>query len=133
CAARGPARGARARRKGGGWVLLRVGASPPGGAFRTGGWRRRVQGRYGRGGPGYITAGKPHIGVRSSSLKISVSSGWSYRSLQRPEAKPAEFWLAGYSAIASAAAESMSFASKRTLTFDTIEIEAIAHPRGRDI
>jgi len=124
----GAAAGGPARRRG--LIILQIGDSHTSADFLTGELRRRLQARYGRGGVGYITAGKPHIGVRSSSLRINASSGWSYRSLQRPEAKPAEFWLAGYSAVATAVGETMSFASDRSLTFDTIEIEAIAQPGG---
>src|SRR5262249_57266891 len=80
-----------------------------------------------------IPAAKPHIGVRSSSLRVTASSGWTYKSLQRPDARAAEFWLAGYSANATAAGESMSFAADRALIFDTIEIEVVAQPHGGEI
>src|SRR5262249_58432598 len=79
----GSAAGGPAKRRG--LVILQIGDSHTSADFLTGELRRRLQVRYGRGGPGYITAGKPHIGVRSPSLQISVSSGWSYRSLQAPE------------------------------------------------
>lgn len=116
-----------------GLVILQIGDSHTAADFLTGELRRRLQSRYGRGGPGYITAGKPHIGVRSSSLKVTASSGWSYKSLQRPDARAAEFWLAGYSANATAAGETMSFAADRALVFDTIEIEVVAQPHGGEI
>jgi GDSL-like Lipase/Acylhydrolase family len=96
----------------------------------TGELRRRLQARYGRGGTGYMTAGHPHIGVRSSQLKITSSAGWTYKSLQRPDARPGEFWLSGYDAIAAAAGETMSVASEQPLTYDMVEIEAIAQPGG---
>ena len=116
-----------------GLVILQIGDSHTSADFLTGELRRRLQSRYGRGGPGYITAGKPHIGVRTSSLKVTASAGWSYKSLQRPDARPGEFWLAGYSAIATAAGETMSFASERAMIFDTIEVEAVAQPGGGEI
>jgi lysophospholipase L1-like esterase len=116
-----------------GLIILQIGDSHTSADFLTGELRRRLQARYGRGGAGYITAGKPHIGVRSSSLKVTASSGWTYKSLQRPDARPAEFWLAGYNATATAAGETMSFASERALIFDTIEIEAVAQPGGGEI
>ena len=50
----------------------------------------------------------PHIGVRTSSLKVTASTGWTYKSLQRPDAETAEFWLSGYNAIASAPGETMT-------------------------
>ena len=113
-----------------GLVILQIGDSHTSADFLTGELRRRLQARYGRGAPGYITAGHPHIGVRSSTLKITASAGWTYKSLQRPDARASEFWLAGYNAIATAAGETMSFASERPQTFDMIEIEAIRQPGG---
>jgi lysophospholipase L1-like esterase len=77
-----------------------------------------------------MTAGHPHIGVRSSQLKITSSAGWTYKSLQRPDAHPGEFWLSGYDAVASAAGETMSVAAEQPLTYDMVEIEAIAQPGG---
>ncbi len=113
-----------------GFVILQIGDSHTSADFLTGELRRRLQARYGRGAPGYITAGHPHIGVRTSSLKITASAGWTYKSLQRPEAVAAEFWLSGYNAVATAAGETMTFSSERPSTFDTIEIEVLRQPSG---
>jgi lysophospholipase L1-like esterase len=126
-----PGKDAAASRRG--ITILQIGDSHTSADFLTGELRRRLQARYGRGAPGYITAGKPHIGVRTSSLNIAVSSGWTYKSLQRPDARAAEFWLAGYSANASAAGETMTFSADRPLIFDTIEIEAVAQRGGGSI
>src|SRR6266508_1336362 len=79
---------------------------------------------------GYIAAGPPPRGVRTSSLKITASAGWTYKSLQRPEAVAAEFWLSGYNAVATAAGKTMTFSSERPSTFDTIEIEVLRQPSG---
>ena len=116
-----------------GLVILQIGDSHTSADFLTGELRRRLQARYGRGGPGYITAGHPHIGVRSSSLKITASSGWSYKSLQKPDAETAEFWLSGYNAVASGRGETMSFASDEPQSFDMIEIEVVRQPGGGSI
>lgn len=113
-----------------GLVILQIGDSHTSADFLTGELRRRLQARYGRGGTGYMTAGHPHIGVRSSTVKITASPGWTYKSLQRPDARVGEFWLSGYDAIATAAGETMSFASEQPLAFDMIEIEAIGQPGG---
>jgi lysophospholipase L1-like esterase len=113
-----------------GLVILHIGDSHTSADFLTGELRRRLQARYGRGGTGYMTAGHPHIGVRSSSVKITASAGWTYKSLQRPDARPGEFWLSGYDAIATMPGETMSFASEQPLTFDMIEIEAVGQPGG---
>jgi lysophospholipase L1-like esterase len=116
-----------------GLVILHIGDSHTSADFLTGELRRRLQARYGRGGTGYMTAGHPHIGVRSSSVKITASAGWTYKSLQKPDARPGEFWLSGYDAIATAPGETMSFASEQPLTFDMIEIEAVGQPGGGSI
>jgi lysophospholipase L1-like esterase len=116
-----------------GLVILQIGDSHTSADFLTGELRRRLQARYGRGGTGYMTAGHPHIGVRSSTLKITASAGWSYKSLQRPDARVGEFWLSGYDAIATAPGETMTFASEQPLTFDAIEIEAVGQPGGGSI
>jgi hypothetical protein len=113
-----------------GVVILHIGDSHTSADFLTGELRRRLQARFGRGGTGYMTAGHPHIGVRSSTVKITASAGWTYKSLQRPDARPGEFWLSGYDAIATMPGETMSFASEQPLTFDMIEIEAIGQPGG---
>jgi lysophospholipase L1-like esterase len=113
-----------------GLTILHIGDSHTSADFLTGELRRRLQARYGRGGTGYMTAGHPHIGVRSSTVKITASAGWTYKSLQRPDAKAEEFWLSGYDAIATAAGETMSFLSEEALTFDMIEIEAVGQPGG---
>jgi lysophospholipase L1-like esterase len=113
-----------------GLVILHIGDSHTSADFLTGELRRRLQARYGRGGTGYMTAGHPHIGVRSSTMKITASPGWTYKSLQRPDAHVGEFWLSGYDAIATAPGETMSFASEQPLAFDEIEIEAMGQPGG---
>jgi len=116
-----------------GLVILHIGDSHTSADFFTGDLRRRLQARYGRGGTGYMTAGHPHIGVRSSTMKITTSPGWTYKSLQRPDARPGEFWLSGYDAVATVPGETMSFASEQPLAFDMIEIEAISQPGGGSI
>jgi lysophospholipase L1-like esterase len=126
----GSASTAQSRR---GLVILHIGDSHTSADFFTGDLRRRLQARYGRGGTGYMTAGHPHIGVRSSTMKITASPGWTYKSLQRPDARPGEFWLSGYDAIATVPGETMSFASEQPLAFDMIEIEAISQPGGGSI
>jgi len=113
-----------------GFVILQIGDSHTAADVLTGELRRRLQVRYGRGAPGYVTAGRPHAGVRSASLDITVSSGWSYKSLQQAGAEPAEFWLSGYNAVASAPGETMTFSSAEAQTFDMIEIEVVRQPEG---
>jgi len=113
-----------------GLVVLHIGDSHTSADFLTGEVRRRLQARYGRGGTGYMTAGHPHAGVRSSQLKITASAGWTYKSLQRPDAQVPQFWLSGYDSIATQPGETMSFASDKPLTFDMIEVEAVGQPGG---
>jgi lysophospholipase L1-like esterase len=110
-------------------TILHLGDSHTSADFLTGEIRRRLQETYGNGGSGYVTAGRPHIGVLSSTLKISVSKGWTYQALQRSE-EVGEFWMSGFNTVASAAGETLSFASERPEIFDVIEIEAIRRPDG---
>jgi lysophospholipase L1-like esterase len=116
-----------------GLVILHIGDSHTSADFLTGELRKRLQARYGRAAPGYITAGHPHIGVQTSSLKVTASAGWSYKSLQKTDAVAEEFWLSGYNAIASAPGETMNFVSERPQVFDTIEIEVVRQPHGGTI
>jgi lysophospholipase L1-like esterase len=110
-------------------TILHLGDSHTSADFLTGELRRRLQETYGDGGSGYVTAGRPHIGVLSSTLKIAVSQGWTYQALQRSE-EVGEFWMSGFNTVASAAGETLSFVSERPETFDVIEIEAIRRPGG---
>jgi len=113
-----------------GLVILQIVDSHTSADFLSGELRRRLQARYGRGGTGYMTAGHPHIGVRSSTMKVTASSGWTYKSLQKPDARVGEFWLSGYNAIATAAGETLSFGYEEPHVFDMIEIEAVGQPGG---
>ena len=81
-----------------GITILQLGDSHTAADFFTGELRKRLQAVFGNGGAGYMTAGRPHIGVRSSTFKITVSGGWTYKSLFKTT-EPADFWLSGYNAI----------------------------------
>jgi lysophospholipase L1-like esterase len=116
-----------------GLVILQLGDSHTAADFMTGELRKRLQARYGNGGAGYITAGRPHIGVRTSALKVGISPGWTYRAIQKSDAVVSEFWLSGFNAITSAAGESLSFTAENPITFDSIEIEALRQPGGGTI
>jgi lysophospholipase L1-like esterase len=110
-------------------TILQLGDSHTAADFLTGEIRRRLQETYGNGGSGYVTAGRPHIGVLSSTLKISVSQGWTYQALQRSE-EVGEFWMSGFNTVASREGETLSFVSEKPEIFDVIEIEAIRRPGG---
>jgi lysophospholipase L1-like esterase len=110
-----------------GITILQIGDSHTAADFLTGELRRRLQQRYGNGGPGYIIAGKPHIGVRSSALKVSASAGWTYRAIQKSDTV-AEFWLSGFNAVATAPGETLAFTSDAPVVFDSIEIEGLRAP-----
>jgi lysophospholipase L1-like esterase len=115
-----------------GLVILQIGDSHTSADFLSGELRRRLQQRYGNGGVGYITAGKPHIGVRSATLKVGVSSGWTYHAIQKSD-NIAEFWLSGFNAVTSVAGETLTFASETPVSFDSIEIETLRQPGGGSI
>jgi lysophospholipase L1-like esterase len=115
-----------------GLVILQIGDSHTSADFLSGELRKRLQQRYGNGGVGYITAGKPHIGVRSATLKVGVSSGWTYHAIQKSD-NIAEFWLSGFNAVTSAAGEALTFTSDAPVSFDSIEIETLRQPGGGSI
>jgi lysophospholipase L1-like esterase len=124
---------ADARRKGGGpgrgITILQIGDSHTSADFFTGDLRKVLQARYGDGGPGYVTAGHPHIGVRSATLNITSSSGWTYKALQRSD-NISEFWLSGFNSVAVVEGQTMTFSANRPVTFDMIEIEVVRQPGG---
>ena len=109
--------------------ILHIGDSHTSADFFTGDLRRQLQKIYGNGGSGYVTAGRPHIGVLSSTLKINLSPGWTYKALQRSDDTD-EFWMSGFNSISSKAGETLSFTTEQPQTFDVIEIEAIRRPGG---
>ena len=110
-------------------TILQLGDSHTAADFFTGELRKRLQALFGNGGAGYMTAGKPHAGVRSSSFRISSSSGWSYKSLNKTS-EPAEFWLSGYNAITSDAGQTLTLETDQAVPFDSIEIETVRQPGG---
>jgi lysophospholipase L1-like esterase len=110
-------------------TILHLGDSHTSADFLTGELRRRLQQIYGNGGSGYVTAGRPHIGVLSSTLKIAVSAGWTYQALQRSE-DIGRFWMSGFNTVASKTGETLSFTAEKPEIFDVIEIEAIREPGG---
>jgi lysophospholipase L1-like esterase len=115
-----------------GLVILQIGDSHTAADYFTGELRQKLQARYGNGGVGYLDAGKPHIGVRSGTMKITASPGWTYHSIQRSD-NIAEFWLSGFNAVATASGEALTFASDTPVPFDSIEIEALRQPGGGSI
>jgi lysophospholipase L1-like esterase len=112
-----------------GLVILQIGDSHTAADYFTGELRQKLQQRYGNGGVGYIDAGKPTIGLRSGTMKITASQGWSYHAIQRSD-NVAEFWLSGFNAVASTSGETLSFTSDNPVPFDSIEIEALRQPGG---
>lgn len=121
------------RRKGGApgraITILQIGDGHTSADFFTGDLRKALQARYGDGGPGYVTAGHPHIGVRSATLSITSSPGWTYKALQRSD-NISEFWLSGFNSVAVAEGQTMSFSANRPVTFDMIEVEVVRQPGG---
>jgi lysophospholipase L1-like esterase len=115
-----------------GLVILQLGDSHTSADFLTGELRRRLQQRYGNGGTGYATAGRPHIGVRNSAIKVAVSPGWTYRSIQKSD-NISEFWLSGFNAVATVPGEVLTFTLGSPVEFDSIEIEGLRQPGGGSI
>jgi lysophospholipase L1-like esterase len=115
-----------------GLVILQIGDSHTAADYFSGEVRAKLQQRYGNGGVGYIDAGKPTVGVRSGTMKIAASPGWTYHAIQRSD-NVGEFWLSGFNAVTSAAGEVLTFASETPVPFDEIEIEALRQPGGGSI
>jgi lysophospholipase L1-like esterase len=112
-----------------GITILQLGDSHTSADFLTGEVRRQLQKTYGNGGSGYVTAGRPHIGVLSATLKVEVSKGWTYEALQRSD-ETDRFWMSGFNTVASKTGETLSFTAEKPEIFDVIEIEAIRRPGG---
>jgi lysophospholipase L1-like esterase len=111
--------------------ILQIGDSHTSADYFSGEVRRRLQLRYGQGATGYMTAGLPHNGdVRSSSLKITAPTGWTYKSLQSSDAVPGNFWLSGYDSVATKRDLVMSFISEPPIPFEAVEIEALREPEA---
>jgi lysophospholipase L1-like esterase len=115
-----------------GLVILQIGDAHTAADYFSGEVRQKLQARYGNGGVGYIDAGRPTIGVRSGTMKIAASAGWTYHAIQRSD-NVAEFWLSGFNAVATASGEVLSFSSDTPVPFDEIEIEALRQPGGASI
>jgi len=115
-----------------GITILQIGDSHTAADFMTGELRRLLQAKYGDGGAGYLVAGRPHMGVRSSAFRVSASQGWSYEALQQ-SAENSKFWLSGFNAIAKEEGETIGFKSETPFTFDRIEIQALRQPKGGTI
>jgi lysophospholipase L1-like esterase len=110
-------------------MILHIGDSHTAADFFTGEIRRLLQVRYGQGSTGYMAAGRPD-GFRTEALKVNTTSKWSYKSLQKRDALPANFWLSGYDATATVAGETINYISLRPLAFSAVEIEVVRQPRG---
>lgn len=115
-----------------GVAILQIGDSHTAADFMTGRLRELLQDDFGNGGPGYVIAGKPHVGVRSGTLKIDMSPNWSYRAVQKGD-HPSRFWMAGFDSVTSTPGAWMTFSSERPIDYDIIEIEAMRQPHAGSI
>jgi len=108
-------------------TILQIGDSHTAADYFTGEVRRILQAKFGDGGPGALVAGRPHLGIRHALIKSAASRGWTFASLQKGGgATP--FGLTGYSATATAARETISFAAQAEQPFSRIEIETWSGP-----
>ena len=107
--------------------ILQIGDSHTAADFFTGELRRIFQARFGNGGVGYIEPGKPHPGLRHSSLSISASPDWIYTSLQRSQDRD-NFYLSGFNATARARGATLNFSSEQKNPWDQLEIEVLFGP-----
>ena len=119
-----PASGGQARKS---LSILQIGDSHTAADLFTGMVRQILQEKFGQGGIGYVNVGTPHPGVRSSLLKLTASSGWSYEDIRR-SARPGAFGLSGFNASTSREGEVLTFASDSPARYSAIEIEAQTDP-----
>jgi lysophospholipase L1-like esterase len=109
--------------------ILQLGDSHTAADFFSGELRQRLQAQFGVGGPGYLAAGTPRFGVRTGLFKVTASAGWTYQTLQKTD-NPSQFWLSGFNAVSAATGNSITYASDRLVTFDSIELDGIRQPQG---
>jgi hypothetical protein len=109
--------------------ILQLGDSHTAADFFSGELRQRLQARFGVGGPGYLAAGTPRFGVRTGLFKVTASPGWTYQTLQKSDSA-SQFWLSGFNAVSAATGNSITYASDRLVTFDSIELDGIRQPQG---
>ena len=110
-------------------TILQIGDSHTAADFFTGRVRERLQELYGLGGSGYIVAGRPHAGVRSSLYSSDVSEGWSYEALQKSDER-SRFYLSGFNAVARRAGAALNLNLRGALGYDNIEVAFLRQPGG---
>lgn len=115
-----------------GLTVLHVGDDHTSSDLFTGAVRKILQARYGVGGPGYLVAGRPHVGVLNDTFYVGVSPGWTYASIQRSRDMD-DFMLSGFNTIASKAQESLAFTARQPIGYDFVEVEAVQRPGGGTI
>jgi lysophospholipase L1-like esterase len=114
-------------RRGRGITILQFGDSHTAADYFTGEVRRRLQARYGNGGPGFLVLGCPHPREYHAIIKSSCTPGWTYSSIQKSESLP-PFSLSGFTASATKAGEIISLSADEAVPYDGIEIGARAGP-----
>ncbi len=90
--------------------ILQIGDSHTAGDAITGALRDRLQARLGNGGRGLMPAGRPHAGVRSQGVSVTMNGGWQSRGLfggGAAEPFPPR-GLTGYSLFSSAVGASLA-------------------------
>ena len=112
-----------------GLTVLHFGDSHVASDLLTGAIRKRLQAKFGDGGPGYLVAGVPSAGARSESFEISASPGWRYTALQGSQ-DVGQFALSGFNSTAAHEGEVLTFSAGKPIEFDTVELEVTLRPNG---
>ena len=112
--------------------ILQIGDSHTAADYFTGELRRALQEQFGNSGVGYIEPGRPHPGLRHSSISIGTSQGWTYTSLQKTGGKGG-FFLSGFNATAHKRGETLTFSSESGILWDILEIEAFYGPSEGEV
>jgi lysophospholipase L1-like esterase len=111
--------------------ILQLGDSHTAADFFTGVLRRMLQERYGDGGSGYMIVGRPHVGVRSDTIKVT-DTGWTYEALQK-STDTTDFALSGFNAVVEGEGKTLTFVADHPLPSDIWEVEALRQPGGGGI
>jgi lysophospholipase L1-like esterase len=115
-----------------GITILQLGDSHTADDYFTGEVRRRLQARYGNGGPGYFVAGCPHPAIHHSIIKASCTTGWTYASILKKQPLT-PFSLSGFAASATTTGESISISGTTAMPYDRIEIDTRTGPGRGEI
>jgi lysophospholipase L1-like esterase len=110
--------------------ILQIGDSHTAGDAITGGWRDLLQAQYGSGGRGAMAAGRPYAGYLTRGLKVSMSPGWTVKSIFGAASIPPRppVGLAGYSVSTAQEGATLGLAADPNEAFNRFTVCALTQP-----